>query len=163
MEEVCFDDILLQYEPMVSAVMRRLHIYRDFETFRSVGHFAIFQAWQRFDQSKGNFTPFVYRSIHGAMLDELKRESRYSEHVSQAETETIEQLAGWADEEQYEELYSVIQQLSEQEQRLIALLFAEQRTQADCAAAFGISVAGLKKRRQKVLLKMKMLLSEEDR
>ncbi|MBO0602533.1 hypothetical protein I2483_12775 [Sporosarcina sp. E16_3] len=68
-----FEDVLEQYEPMISASIRKLNIYRDHENFRQAARVALWQAWNRFDDAKGNFTPFAYRSIRGAMLDELKK------------------------------------------------------------------------------------------
>jgi DNA-directed RNA polymerase specialized sigma subunit len=70
-----FEEVLNQYEPMISASIRTLNIYRDQESFRQTGRAALWQAWTRFDIEKGNFTPFAYRSIRGAMLDKLKREN----------------------------------------------------------------------------------------
>ena len=77
-----FEEVAVQYAPMISALIRKLHIYRDYDTFRQIGNIALWQAWQRFEDSKGNFTPFAYRSIQGAMLDELKRETKRNERGS---------------------------------------------------------------------------------
>ena len=56
-----FEDVLEQYEPMISASIRKLNIYRDHESFRQAGRIALWQAWNRFDEAKGNFTPFAYQ------------------------------------------------------------------------------------------------------
>ena len=80
-----FDDVLKQYELMITASIHKLNIYRDHESFRQAGRIALRQAWNRFDDAKGNFTPFAYRSIRGAMLDELKKEIQFEEHVTQME------------------------------------------------------------------------------
>ncbi|WP_255485859.1 sigma factor [Sporosarcina sp. BP05] len=60
---VNFEDVLEQYEPMISASIRKLNIYRGHDSFRQAARVALLQAWNRFDEAKGNFTPFAYRSI----------------------------------------------------------------------------------------------------
>jgi len=39
-----FEDVLNQYEPMISASIRKLNIYRDHEQFRQAGRIALWQA-----------------------------------------------------------------------------------------------------------------------
>lgn len=87
-----FEEVANQYAPMISAIIRKLHIYRDFETFRQIGNIALWQAWQRFDDAKGNFTPFAYRSIQGAMLDELKRDTKRNEQTNLLSPEIQEDI-----------------------------------------------------------------------
>ena len=89
-----FEDVLTQYEPMISAAMRKLNIYRDHESFRQAGRVALWQAWTRYEEGKGHFAPFAYVSIRGAMLDLLKKEVRFEENVMQTEEEVLEFLNG---------------------------------------------------------------------
>jgi RNA polymerase sigma factor (sigma-70 family) len=155
-----FEEVMEQYTPMLSAIIRKLHIYRDYELFRQVGKVALWQAFERFDESKGNFTPFAYRSIYGAMLDELKRESRFSGRVTVVETSTfevipeiniIDELPEWLDR--------IL--LSEQERALLEALFVEGRSVAELAVVHNITNAGMKKRREKVLKKVREQATKE--
>lgn len=160
-----FEDVLKQYEPMISANIRKLHIYRDFDQYRQIGRVALWQAWQRFDVEKGHFTPFAYRSIRGAMLDELKRESRHEEHVMLTEdevlTEWLEAKEEWL-EPRSETLQLAMESLSLQDRRLLNWLFTERRTQAECACLADVSVPAIKKRRERILLKMRRLLVTQE-
>lgn len=145
---------------MLSAVMRKLNIYRDFEHFRQAGRVALWQAWQRFDETKGNFTPYAYRSIYGAMLDELKRETRFSDVHMAAEDDLLE-FAGTTPQEteaDYGGLEDAVRDLSVQERELLIMLFVNRCSQATCAAHFGISVPGIKKRKERLLLKLRKQL-----
>ncbi|WP_412177850.1 sigma factor [Sporosarcina sp. YIM B06819] len=45
-------------------------VHRRYLKLRQTGRVALWQAWTRFDTEKGNFTPFAYRSIRVAVLDE---------------------------------------------------------------------------------------------
>ncbi|WP_153730417.1 sigma-70 family RNA polymerase sigma factor [Sporosarcina obsidiansis] len=151
-----FEEVLAQYEPMISAVIRKLHIYRDFEQYRQAGRVALWQAWNRFDEDKGNFTPFAYRSIYGALLDEMKRENRFSSVNSPMEGDVLEGMGSYSFEvEDDSGLGEAIRALTLEERRLLIHLFADHYSQAECAAVFDISVAGIKKRRERLLRKLR--------
>ncbi|KXH86109.1 sigma-70 family RNA polymerase sigma factor [Sporosarcina sp. HYO08] len=156
-----FEEVLQQFEPMISASIRTLNIYRDYEHFRQTGRIALWQAWQRFDPNKGNFTPYAYRSIRGAMLDELKKENHFSEQVIQMEDEILE-LTGGTDfipkNGLSDELFTALLELSLPERQLLHWLFIDEFTQAECAARAGITVAGIKKRRERMLAKLRRKL-----
>ncbi|WP_025785689.1 sigma-70 family RNA polymerase sigma factor [Sporosarcina sp. D27] len=158
-----FQEVLEQYTPMLSAVIRKLHIYRDFEHFRQAGRVALWQAWQRFDETKGDFAPYAYRSIYGAMLDELKREARFSDMHMPAEDDLLEYVgADPRSERDYGGLEDLLSELTLQERELLSLLFVDRFSQAACATHFGISVPGIKKRKEKLLLKLRKQLTKRN-
>jgi len=151
-----FEEVMQQYEPMISAIIRKLNIYRDYDSFRQTGRFALYQAWSRFDATKGNFTPFAYRSIYGAMLDDLKKENRFSEVNTSVETETLEHLAqcDFA-KDPNSQLHEALTALTKEDRELLIKLYVENKTQAECATHFGLSVPGIKKRRERILKRLK--------
>lgn len=161
MELKSFEEVLEQYTPMLSAVIRKLHIYRDFEHFRQAGRVALWQAWQRFDETKGDFAPYAYRSIYGAMLDELKREARFSAVHLPAEDDLLEFVGNDPQSErEYRGLEDLLAELTFQERELLILLFVDRFSQAACATHFGISVPGVKKRKERLLLKLRSRLTD---
>lgn len=156
-----FEEILTQYEPMISATLRKLHIYRDHENFRQAGRVALWQAWTRYDNTKGHFAPFASRSIRGAMLDLLRAESRVDEHVVQMEDDILEVLNDVIKRE--DELWSdhvaeAFHVLNADERSFIHWYFVEGLSQTECAKRAGISVAGIKKRRERLLVKLRDVL-----
>jgi len=148
-----FEEVATTYAPMISAIIRKLHIYREYDTFRQVGNIALWQAWQRFEDEKGHFTPFAYRSIQGAMLDELKRETRRNDQVThkgsnaqeEGREEMVENLPDWLE----------VNNLSGQEKWLLEALFVKGCSLSELAVAENISLAGMKKRRERLLKKVK--------
>lgn len=148
-----FEEVAVQFAPMISAVIRKLHIYRDYDTFRQIGNIALWQAWQRFEDSKGNFTPFAYRSIQGAMLDELKRETRRNDLGSVADNGVREKIAEMAAEELPEWLE--VNLLTAHEKWLLDALFVKGYSLPELAELEEISLAGMKKRRERLLKKLK--------
>lgn len=147
-----FEEVAVQYAPMISAVIRHLHIYRDYETYRQLGNIALWQAWERFEDTKGNFTPFAYRSIRGALLDELKRETRRNEQS--AHIANIHMENGEAAAEDLPEWLSV-EGLSAQEKQLLEALYVKGYRLSDLAIRENISLAGMKKRRERLLKKLR--------
>lgn len=156
-----FETVLAQYEPMISATLRNLNIYRDREGFRQVGRVALWQAWMRYEKDQGHFAPYASLSIRGAMLDKLKEEGKFEEHNTQTEDEILDSLRdgevpeveAWSDR-----LTAAFDQLTENERTLIQWLFVENRSQAEAANIAGISVAGIKKRRARMLIKLRTLI-----
>lgn len=157
-----FEEVLAQYEPMISASMRNLNIYRDHMHFRQIGRVALWQAWTRYREERGHFAPFASLSIRGAMLDELKKEGRFSTHVTQTEDVLLDHLvdqeeqpiAEWSDR-----VLLAFEKLNDQERSLIQWFFIEGLTQAECAKKAKISVSGIKKRRERMLLKLREQLT----
>lgn len=161
-----FEQVLAQYEPMISAALRQLNIYRDRDHFRQAGRVALWQAWERYEEGKGHFAPFASRSIRGAMLDMMKQENKFEENVVQTEDDL---LASYVDNmreidksiEWPSEIAAALAQLTENEKQLIHWLFIEGFTQKEYAEKAKISVAGVKKRRARLLVKLKEKISQE--
>ncbi|WP_422123830.1 sigma-70 family RNA polymerase sigma factor [Planococcus sp. X10-3] len=149
-----FNAVEAQYAPMISALIRKLHIYRDHEEFRQVGKVALWQAWSRFDGDKGDFTPFAFRTVHGAMLDELAREGRYAKLFLLSEGEHFEALEMPERNENLPEWLAEIE-LKQKERKLLIELFVEDKGIKQLAALYGITVAGMKKKKARLLEKIK--------
>ncbi|WP_033543116.1 sigma-70 family RNA polymerase sigma factor [Planococcus sp. CAU13] len=149
-----FEEVDAQYAPMISALIRKMHIYRDHENYRQIGKVALWQAWIRFDGDKGDFTPFAFRTIHGAMLDELIREGRYSRIFLLSEGKHFEELEMPLEENELPEWIGSIP-LNGKERRLLHELFVEDKAVRQLAELYGVSVAGMKKRKARLLEKIR--------
>jgi len=146
---------------MIFATIRQLNIYRDHDIFTQAGRFALWQAWTRYDEGKGHFAPYASRSIRGAMLDELTKETHFEDHVGHADEESLEYMnemqaplpVVWSDR-----LEIAFELLTPNEKELIQLFYIDRLTQAQCAERIGLSVAGIKKRRERLLIKLKTII-----
>lgn len=151
---------------MISAALRNLHIYRDHECFRQSARIALWKAWNRFDDSKGEFAPYAYRCIRGAMLDELKKQRRFEENVIQTDDDILHNII---DKEEFfttelsETIETALVVLNKNERELLYWLFVEELTLAQCAERANITIAGIKKRRERTLNKLKKILSQGSR
>ncbi len=149
-----FDKVEAQYAPMISALIRKMHIYRDHELYRQVGKVALWQAWLRFDGDKGDFTPFAFRTVHGALLDELSREGRYAKLFKLSDGGDFDELETPIYDDKLPEWVQEIP-LKEKEWKLLKELFVEDKAIRQLAELYGISVAGMKKKRARLLEKIK--------
>ena len=81
----------------------------------------------KFDDERGDFAPYAYRSIYGGMLDELKREKRQEEQVDPVEDEKLAFLLekSLVASFQREDLEIAIESLQPNERELLMWIFVE--------------------------------------
>ena len=152
-----FEDVLKQFEPMISACIRKLSIYKNHELYRQAGRIALWKAWVKFEVEKGDFAPYAYRSIYGGILDELKREKRQEEQVDPMEDEKLGFLLeqSMATSLLREDLEIAIESLQSNERELLMWIFVEGVSLQQAATRVGITIPGIKKRRERMLAKLR--------
>lgn len=152
-----FEEVLLQFDPMISACIRKLHIYKNHELYRQAGRIALWKAWVKFDASKGDFAPYAYRCIYGAMLDELKKEKHQEEYVDVVEDEKLSFLLekSLVTSFVHEDLGIALENLTEKERELLLWIFVEGISLQQAATRVGITIPGIKKRRERLLQKLR--------
>ena len=157
-----FEYVLEQFEPMISACIRKLSIYKNHELYRQAGRIALWKAWVRFDVEKGDFAPYAYRSIYGGMLDELKREKRQEEQVDTVEDEKLAFLLEQSLETSLfrEDLEIAIESLYAKERELLMWIFVEGISLQQAATRAGITIPGIKKRRERMLSKLRVRIEK---
>ena len=85
-----FEQLAIQYEPMIERIIYSLHIYKNKDEFRQNGLIALWEASKRFDPAKGNFPTYAYHYIKGYILMELTKETMQSERTYYPEVEFME-------------------------------------------------------------------------
>ncbi|MGG1396524.1 sigma-70 family RNA polymerase sigma factor [Bacillus salipaludis] len=75
-----FEELVVQYRPMIHKIIHTLHIYKNWDEFYQHGLIALWEASNRFDPKKGNFTSYAYNYIRGFLLLELTKEHKYEEN-----------------------------------------------------------------------------------
>ncbi|WP_342528434.1 sigma-70 family RNA polymerase sigma factor [Chryseomicrobium sp. FSL W7-1435] len=148
-----FEQLLDAYQPMISSVLRKTHIYKDHEIFRQAASIALWKAWQNFDESKGSFAGYAYRTMYGAVLDELKK-------VSKDLPMEDSFFATFPSVEQEPKMVLLIQSLPEVSQQVLMMSYYYGYTAAEVAEKLALSVPGVKKRKKLALLRLKELLND---
>ncbi|WP_391120098.1 sigma-70 family RNA polymerase sigma factor [Psychrobacillus sp. L3] len=152
-----FEEHLVQYEPMIFACIRKLNIYKNHELYRQAGRIALWKAWVKFDSGRGEFAPYAYRCIYGAILDELKKENHIEETINPVEEEKLSFLVEQTLVRciQHEDLALALEKLTTNERELILWIFVEGISLQQAATRAGITIPGIKKRRERLLTKLR--------
>lgn len=74
-----FERLAAQYQPMIHKIIRTLSIYKNLDEFYQIGLIALWDASNRFESNKGNFTNYAYTFIKGRILTELSRSRKLEE------------------------------------------------------------------------------------
>ncbi|MFC4355194.1 RNA polymerase sigma factor [Chryseomicrobium palamuruense] len=147
-----FEEVAEAYQPMISSILRKTQIYRDHDVFRQAATIALWKVWETYDESKGSFAGFAYRSMYGAVLDELKRTSK----DIPLDTPFFEQLTTWKEEECF---LDILKDLSDAQQKVIILSYIYGYTALEIAHLLNISEAGVKKRKKVALRVLRELIT----
>ncbi|ALC86454.1 hypothetical protein AM499_11900 [Bacillus sp. FJAT-22090] len=158
-----FEKILTQYEPMISSCIRKLNIYKNHDLYKQAGRIALWKAWIKFDEAKGEFAPYAYRCIYGTILDELKKEKHVEETINPMEDEKLSFLLEHVLERsiQNEDLNLALEQLTTNERALILWIFVEGISLQQAATRAGITIPGIKKRRERMLRKLREMMQNK--
>lgn len=142
---------------MISACIRKLCIYKNHELYRQAGAIALWKALVKYDEERGDFAPYAYRSIYGGILDELKKEKRQEEQVDPVEDDKLAFLLeqSFIASFQREDLNLAIESLKPNEHELLMWIFVEGISLQQAATRVGITIPGIKKRRERLLKKLR--------
>ena len=160
-----FDKICEQFEPMITSVLKKAHVYKDFDYYRQCARIALWKAWENYDPKRGDFAPYAYRTMLTSIYTEMAKNNRYTERHTPYEkdelitlTQSQQENKGVAD--QSEELEELLSRLSEEERQLIKSLYLIGKTYEEIAASEGKTVAALKKRRQRAMDKLRRIVDK---
>lgn len=56
-KQLDYEQVLEQYRPMISAIIRDFNIYKDFEDYEQIAMLALWKATQIYDEERGAFRP----------------------------------------------------------------------------------------------------------
>lgn len=158
-----FEEILEAVQPMITAILTQLHIYKDFDYYRHIASIAVWRAWLKADPAKGQFSAYLYSSIKGEILNELSKEKNYSERITVVDGETLNfilsDLEGWDNQKNPSLLEIKLSQLKQIEREILLLYYVEGYSDQEIANALGLSAVAIKKRRGRIIQRLKHQLS----
>jgi len=166
--------LILAYQPLVVSALRRLSPPEAFEEdCLSEGLLALIRSVDKFKPGMGvAFSVYARLRIKGAMLDYLRRAARgaaVAEEFDAADFIALAEPRGMSEIEQ-EKLAKVLEtiaELSPKERAVVEMIYIEDKTREDVAAALDVSTsrisqihtAALKRLRGKVFAKRRRRLS----
>jgi len=151
-----FDEILEQYEPMISAAIRQCRIYKNHEHYRQTARIALWKAWEKYNHQKGDFAPYAFTCIRGSILDELKKESRYEERYHPEQDDIIEFYLPTSNESDVSNiLEKLLNNLTKEEQQFLTDYYIRGYSYKELSVMYHASVSTLQKRRMRILEKVR--------
>ena len=72
-----FEELAVQYEPMIRKMIWTLNIYKNYDEFFQTGLISLWEATLVYDETKGNFPSIAYKYIRGRMLQELTQTNKH--------------------------------------------------------------------------------------
>lgn len=156
-----FEQILEQYEPMISSIMRKTNVYKNYEQFRQSARIALWEAWRRYDSSRGPFAPYAYWTIQTTIYSEMKEDNKYTERQISYEQDKLMTVAQYMEQSKTTDSY-VQQQLellqekmTPEEFRLLEDLYLYGYKYEELTEKYKASVAALKKRRNRLVKRLR--------
>lgn len=146
-----FSTLLTQFKPMIYHIMKKLHIYKNTDEFYQIGCIAIWEASQKYDQTKGSFTPYLYQYMKGRMMTELTNENKYRQAL------TIEPTVYNSETEllTIELIHSLRTHLSPLQMKWLTEYCVYGKTPSEIAAEEHVSISSVKSWRREAIKKIR--------
>lgn len=159
-----FEDVLEQYAPMISAVMRKANIYKNKDYFRQCARIALWQAWKNYDATLGSFAPYAYRTMLTTMYKEIHRDNRHTERFTAVDKDILNHFAQYQQlknewHQDFPQLDNLLSQLTTAEHQLLIDLYVHQLSYAELSERDGVSIYALQKRRNRLLKRLREQLA----
>ncbi|NWQ41944.1 sigma-70 family RNA polymerase sigma factor [Bacillus sp. EB106-08-02-XG196] len=157
-----FDELVVQYQPMIRKIIKSLHIYKNQHEFYQTGLIALWEAAQFFDERKGSFSNYAYTSIKGKMLSEMTQNNHYKEkHILPQQEEFWERIEG-QDSPLFlekETIQSYCEGLTKKEAAWVMKSFINQLSIKEIAESEKVTVSAVKHWKLGAIRKMKEKLA----
>jgi RNA polymerase sigma factor (sigma-70 family) len=154
-----FDDLVIQYKPMIQKIMHSLHIYKNQQEFYQTGLIALWEASQTFEERKGTFSNYAYTSIKGKMLSEMTQNNHYKEkNILPPEEEFWERIEG-QDSSLFlekETIQTYCEGLTEKEATWVMESYINQLSIKEIAESENVTVSAVKQWKLGALRKLKV-------
>lgn len=151
-----FSEIVENYQPMIYHVMKSLAIYKNKDEFFQIGLIALWDAHQRFDHGKGEFSSYAYSYIKGRMMTNLTKHRQNEERNVYPDDRfwgnIVEEEVQWLEQEH---LQNYCIGLSDKQTQWVIDTFYKGMTTRDIAEKENISLSAIKKRKAVTLAKIR--------
>jgi RNA polymerase sigma factor (sigma-70 family) len=141
-----FEMLAAQYQPMIRKIIRTLSIYKNEEDFLQIGLIALWEAHEKFNPEKGEFTNYAYTSIKGKFLTEMTRTNKEEEQQVYAKEEFWETIEDAGSEVPFEKklILSYCGELTANQTKWVLYTVLDNMTVLEIAAREKVSLSAVK-------------------
>ncbi|KFZ42955.1 RNA polymerase subunit sigma-70 [Anoxybacillus flavithermus] len=150
-----FEKIVDEYRPLISYMIRKLHIRRHVDEYMQIGLIALWEAYERYDETKGSFCTFAFKMIRWRIVSQLRKETKNvyvplpEEYVLKEDVDFFANIV-WEDALQY---------LTPRERIWLIRHVIEEKTLKQIADEEGVSINAVKQWRMSAVKKLKRYVS----
>lgn len=151
-----FDELVVQYKPMIHKIIQTLHIYKNEDEFYQTGLIGLWEASQSFDERKGSFSNYAYTYIKGKMLTQMSKNNQVNERLIHPKEEYWETIEG--QESLYLETETIkdyCNGLTEKEAKWVLAMSIGQLSIKELAEREKVSVSAVKQWKSGAIRKLK--------
>lgn len=151
-----FDELVVQYQPMIYKIIKSLHIYKNEDEFYQTGLIGLWEAKQSFDERKGRFSNYAYTYIKGKMLTQMSQNNQINERLIHPKEEYWESIEG--QESLYlekETINAYCKGLTEKETKWVMAMSIGQLSIKELAERENVSVSAVKQWKSGAIRKLK--------
>ncbi|WLR43152.1 sigma-70 family RNA polymerase sigma factor [Bacillus carboniphilus] len=152
-----FDKVYDLNFPLVLSIVNELNIYKNREDYIQIGYIALWKAYNRFDERKGKFSSFAYKTIKGELLNELTRQNKMQVECSQQTVVNEVTMYDTYMVELENYLCSVKPLLTENQYLWLHFYVLEGKGPKDIAKLLNTTEAAVKSWRKRALMKLRTL------
>ncbi|MDR4949558.1 sigma factor [Neobacillus cucumis] len=154
---VSFEELVVQYTPMIHRILKSLSIYRNREEFYQTALIGLWEAQKGFDAEKGTFTNYAYSYIKGKLLLELTRCSRYEAGNVYPKEEYWEMIEGSCSilPLEMEQVLAYCHGLTEKEKKWVIATALEDLSIKEIALRENVSISAVKQWKGSALKKLR--------
>ncbi|EMI11287.1 sigma-70 family RNA polymerase sigma factor [Anoxybacillus gonensis] len=146
-----FEKIVAEYRPLISYIIRKLHIRRHVDEYMQIGFIALWEAYERYDETKGSFCTFAFKMIRWRIVSQLRKETR-NVHVPLPDEYVLKENVDFFADIMWEE---AMQYLTPRERIWLVRHVIEGKTLKQIAHEEGVSVNAVKQWRMSAVKKLK--------
>lgn len=161
-EDQAFEEVAQQYDPLIKGMIKQLHLYKNIEDMYQIGLIALWEAYEKYDPTKGAFGGYAKSTVKGRMLTALRQSRTYDDrHVfAKSNEEGGDDILAVADtsvmiplEEETVSLYLI--ELSERQRLWVEQALLQGRKTREIAEAEHVSPNTVRTWKKEALKKMK--------
>lgn len=146
-----FETVVEQYRPLIFYIIRKLHIRRHVDEYVQIGLIALWEAYERYDETKGSFCTFAFKMIRWHIVSQLRKETKH-EYVPLPDSYVLKEDVDFLSDMFIQDALSY---LSPREQIWLVRHVIEGKTFKQIAAEEGVTVNAVKQWRMSAVKKLK--------
>lgn len=161
-----FDEVFEQYAPMISYVLKKTNVYKNHDYYRQCAAIALWKAWENYDETRGDFAPYAYRTMLTTIYTEMRKDNQYNARNIMYEKDELVNIAQYYEMKDrsnvdFGQLEDILSQLKREEYDLLMNLYVYQYPYKELAKIENIPLSTLKKRRDRLMKKIREMIAHQ--